>query len=69
MYEHFKMIHIFPKKFAFSHSITTVFRYNIKIDNYSNTKSNTDLNTDPDTDPDTDLNTAFNYIFIFSTQL
>ncbi|BAL51167.1 subtilisin-like serine protease [Lactococcus lactis subsp. lactis IO-1] len=27
------MIYIFPKKFAFSHSIANIFRYNININN------------------------------------
>lgn len=51
------MTYIFPKKFAFSHSITNVFKYNIKIDNYFNTSPNTDPNTDLNTNPNTDPNT------------
>ncbi|MCT0439495.1 hypothetical protein EFT58_06465 [Lactococcus lactis] len=46
------MIHIFPKKFAFSQSIAINFcKVSISIDN-----TNTDLNTDPNADSNTDSN-------------
>lgn len=41
------MIYIFPKKLAFSYCINNIYRYNIKIDNRTNTGLNTGLNTDP----------------------
>lgn len=51
------MIYIFPKRLAFSYCINNIYRYNIKIDNRTNTGLNTGLNTDPNTDLNTDLNT------------